>query len=575
MPGKRRYGSTKSSKLAGLGEKSAKLAEKPTEIPLLSGERREIRVPKQEPVSEHQPLLRVSDDDGGGGDGGDGLGEADAFGAGSSRRDNSKLITGTLILSYMCGSGILNAPQVFESSGIGPATILYIISAWAVWLGIVVLVNASEVVFPRGYARGGGGGGGGGGSTSTALEMSDGRDGGGGAGDVDGGDVGGGRLDDIEYAHLARETIGPLGAKSVDVFIVINNFGDVCSYVILVGSLTASVLLDWFGASASDAWWASFSVVTPVMVVLFVFPPCLIRHFSNLRWLSVFSFCALLSVVGLVVIGGPIYANEERAMPRHDPDLDASVVWWDWPGSVAKLGSIVFALSCAPAVLHGYTSMTPRSTRAWRSVATWTVAAGSCLCYAMGLAGYLSFRDAVDGDILLNFTGLLASVFKLVVVIHLVLYIPSEVIVMRHSLYALQGEDVMVAEFEQVAWVTFALLAVVVGAMVGLNMVGVAQGDLFGYILDVTGGVSASVTSFILPGLIYLAVTGDTDGRGLSWPLFEGGGPGGWGSGAGGNGGALRDVGFFRVACNGLVVFGGLVFVGVPLGVFADIAGWG
>lgn len=50
-----------------------------------------------------------------------------------------------------------------------------------------------------------------------------------------------------------------------------------------------------------------------------------------------------------------------------------------------------------------------------------------------------------------------------------------KVIVMRHSLYALRGEDVMAAEFEQVAWVTFAILALVVGAMVGLNAVGVAQ----------------------------------------------------------------------------------------------------
>eukprot|EP00752_Nemacystus_decipiens_P007560 g6753.t1 len=581
MPGQRRYGSTKGSKLAGLGNTGEKAAEKrANKIPLLSGERREIRVPSDEPASEQQPLLLGSgSEDGGprrrggrGGGGGGAFGDGDAFGAGSSRRDNNKVITGTLILSYMIGSGILNAPQVFQGSGIGPATILYIVSASAVWLGIVVLVNASEVAFPRGYARGSSSSGG---AAAAALEMSEGggaAGGGGSGGGLANGD--GGRLDDIEYAHLAMETVGPLGAKSVDAFIVINNFGDVCSYVILVGSLTASLLLDWFGASASDAWWASFSVVTPVMAVLFVFPPCLIRHFSNLRWLSVLSFCAITAVVGLVVIGGPIYSNEERETPGHDPDLDSSVVWWNWPGSVAQLGSIVFALSCAPAALHGYTSMTPRSTRAWRSVATWTIVTGACLCYAMGLAGYLSFRDSVDGDILLNFSGTLASVFKLAVVVHLVLYIPSEVIVMRHSLYALRGEDVMAAGFEQVAWVTFAILALVVGAMVGLNAVGIAQGDLFGYILDVTGGVSASVTSFILPGLIYLGVTGDTDGRGLSWPLFEGGGPAGWGSGAGGKGGALRDVGFFRLACKGLVVFGGLVFVAVPVGVVADIAGW-
>lgn len=60
-------------------------------------------------------------------------------------------------------------------------------------------------------------------------------------------------------------------------------------------------------------------------------------------------------------------------------------------------------------------------------MATWAIGAGSFLCYAMGLAGYLSFRDSVDGDILLNFSGVVASVFKLAVVVHLVLYIPSEV----------------------------------------------------------------------------------------------------------------------------------------------------
>ena len=76
-----------------------------------------------------------------------------------------------------------------------------------------------------------------------------------------------------------------------------------------------------------------------------------------------------------------------------------------------------------------------RSLRAWRSVAGCAVGIGGCMCYAMGLAGYLSFRDAVDGDILENFSGAVASVFKAVVVVHLILYIPSEVIVLRFFLH--------------------------------------------------------------------------------------------------------------------------------------------
>ncbi|CAM9873496.1 unnamed protein product, partial [Pylaiella littoralis] len=559
MPEQRRYGTTKGEKLAGIshyngrgpteaastipaagGEATGESAKKST--PVLVFNNYGTRVPPSEAgVSEREPLLldSSSDDHHHGGRSGGGRGRSgrrraqggggvvpDAFSSGSSRRDNSKLLTTLLVLNYMIGSGILNSPQVFQASGIGLATILFVVSAFAVWLGIVVLINASEIACPRGYARGGLPRG-----AAAARGVTGTGDGGG--VDAGGGGEGGddGRLDDVEYAQLARETIGHVGARSVDASIVLNNFGDVCSYVILVGSLTGDLLLGWFGGSASDAWWASFSVVTPVMAVLFVFPPCLVRHFSNLRWVAVFSFFAITSVVALVVIAGPIYASEEREKPGHDPDLDVDVVWWNWGGSLAKLGSIVFALSSAPAVLHAYTSMAPRSTKAWRTVASWAVGVGACLCYAMGLAGYLSFRDAVDGDILLNLTGTAASIFKVVVVVHLVLYIPSEVIVMRHSLYELGGKDVMMADFESVAWVTFALLALIVGAMVGLNTVGVAQGDLFGYILDITGGVGASVTSFIIPGLIYLSVTGDPgpDGQGLlsSWPLFEAGGPGG------------------------------------------------
>lgn len=47
--------------------------------------------------------------------------------------------------------------------------------------------------------------------------------------------------------------------------------------------------------------------------------------------------------------------------------------------------------------------------------------------YVTGLTAYLSFRAATEGDVLDNFEGTLASCFKILMVIHLVVYIPSEV----------------------------------------------------------------------------------------------------------------------------------------------------
>lgn len=63
----------------------------------------------------------------------------------------------------------------------------------------------------------------------------------------------------------------------------------------------------------------------------------------------------------------------------------------------------------------------------WRKVAGISVIAGGVLCYGMGLAGYMAFRDATEGDILDNFVGPPAGLFKALVIVHLVLYIPSEV----------------------------------------------------------------------------------------------------------------------------------------------------
>lgn len=84
------------------------------------------------------------------------------------------------------------------------------------------------------------------------------------------------------------------------------------------------------------------------------------------RWLSAFCLLVITLVVLLVVFGSPVYASYYRSKPNHDPGLDAAITYWDWTGAVAKFGSIVFALSCSPAVLHAYTAMFPRSER-WGS----------------------------------------------------------------------------------------------------------------------------------------------------------------------------------------------------------------
>lgn len=84
--------------------------------------------------------------------------------------------------------------------------------------------------------------------------------------------------------------MGEHGEVLINASIVVQNFGAVCSYVLLIGGLTTSILVEWLGDDASDSvilpLWTSFYFVAPLMVLLFVLPPCLVRHFSNLRWVT-------------------------------------------------------------------------------------------------------------------------------------------------------------------------------------------------------------------------------------------------------------------------------------------------
>ena len=74
----------------------------------------------------------------------------------------------------------------------------------------------------------------------------------------------------------------------------------------------------------------------------------------------------------LVVVGSPFYAEAERIsetvdaerMPETvDAGLDAPLLWWDWTGCLAKIGSLMFAVTFAPSAFHGYSAMETRTVK--------------------------------------------------------------------------------------------------------------------------------------------------------------------------------------------------------------------
>lgn len=371
------------------------------------------------------------------------------FSSNSELPQNSSYLTTFLLINTMIGSGILNQPYVFSQSGIVGGIFGFVLASSSTWLGLVFL-------------------------TASGLEVNA-----------------------MEYGRLAFLAFGKAGETLIDAAIVINSFGSQLGYILIVGDTLSSLLSSW----GCNSIGCTHNITTVVAVAMFVTPVCLLRHFGHLAFLSLFSVTTIVLVLGLVIVGGPI-KNVTNGN-------NGAVSIFDVAGSVRSTGSIVFAVTCASANFHAFvtTEKQSRSLDKWYGITGWAVFIGSSMCMCMGIAGYLSFGSKTDGDILNNFVAPGFDFFKIMVVIHLILYIPVNFVIMRYSIVKIAIDK----RSETLPFVTHTvlslfLLAITTGVVIILRSYGLASGSAFSLILNITGGIGGSLSAIILPAAIFLKV---------------------------------------------------------------------
>lgn len=359
------------------------------------------------------------------------------------RAMNTPLVTIVLLLNSMIGNGLLVQPWVFYQSGIVAATAEFVVIGVLTYMGVFIMFQAAEGV--RAF----------------------------------------------DFSKLAGKALGDeAGSLLFDIAITINNTGSLLSYVLVIGTLIENVINTY--AVANSTIYLDTSFLTGLVMILFVLPSCLIRSFGHLSGVALVSCCAILMTFVLVLVGGPIESSSHSS----DALVEANFV-----GSISTVGFIVFALGYSAATFHSFEALVPRTVPAFQNVALWTSIIGFIMCFVTGLVGYLSFRDDTQTDILENFTGILGSIFKLAVIIQMIFYFPSDYNIMRASLCNLIGWKV-----DKLSDVWYFTLTV---ATVGLITVTACllilyfdNSDCLAVVLELTGGISGSLITFIIPGLI-------------------------------------------------------------------------
>jgi len=364
--------------------------------------------------------------------------------------NNSKKLSIFLLVNSMIGSGIFNQPYVFFRCGILGAFLIYIPATYFTWLGLVTLAEVCNVVGV------------------------------------------------IEYESAAQFAFGRYGEIwfSVSLFFVL--FGGELSYFILLGQIISELFKAW-GCSSSIG--CGQYLMTFIFGIGIVLPISLFRHFGHLGYLAMFSMVMIFACVGLVLIGGPLTASSDQ---MNEP----ATVINGYGILTSGFGSIVFSLACAPFSLHVLVSskIEDQSIHVWKYTTLIAVLLGLALCLIMGLSGYLSFRENTQPFILENFPQNWAYVFFVFLVIHLLLYIPGDLIVLRYNFVKVffngaRAEDL--PEYQN-RIITIFILFCILGTVMGIISSGSDNGTSFSLVLDITGGVAASSISFIIPSFMYL-----------------------------------------------------------------------
>ena len=226
--------------------------------------------------------------------------------------------------------------------GLVGSFILYAISTFYIWLGLVVLVDCGE------------------------------------------------RHKLYDYSTLAQHAFGIYGGKIMDLAVIINNFGSLLSYVTIVSGTGSQLVNTWI---CSGSEYCGVYFITSYLALFVVLPQCLLHFYGHLGFTSLFSILSIACVIIFVIIVGPLSSRSNGPLNVIDsygnycPFYYCTLLNWRKTclGTLQKIGSVVFALSCAQATFHAFVSMFESNIERWKYVVSWSCGSGATLLMAMGI----------------------------------------------------------------------------------------------------------------------------------------------------------------------------------------------
>eukprot|EP00937_MAST-01D_sp_MAST-1D-sp2_P006439 g6439.t1 len=245
----------------------------------------------------------------------------------------------------------------------------------------------------------------------------------------------------LQYAALAKRTIGRNGELAAEWAVIVQQIGACCAYMVLIADVLQPIAS--LGASGPDSALCSRKMWQVLIAVLIIFPLCMLRRMDSLKYTSLVALaCILALVLAVTIIGLRAEASSTlRDQWAHPVDTSnmcdaataaatttaaataatqaaaaaagGAVYWLPRSANIFNaLSLICFAYLCHMNMFPVYKELRPEAApadpRHPKRRAMFTVGNTSMvICFTIyalaGLFGYLLFLEGTEADLLKNF----------------------------------------------------------------------------------------------------------------------------------------------------------------------------
>ncbi|KAL2920241.1 hypothetical protein HK105_200309 [Polyrhizophydium stewartii] len=302
------------------------------------------------------------------------------------------------------------------------------------------------------------------------------------------------------YQGLIAHCFGKRGLIAVSVFQFVFAYGAMCAYTVIIGDTLPTALAHLLPSGSLLHGLVSSRSTMITLCTLFVsLPLSMLRDISGLSKTSAVSLLMIL----FIVIAVAVEAFQAPAASRGDPLL----VWTVLRGGIFQaIGVISFAFVCHHNTLMIYGSLKKPTMDRFAVVTHLSTGSSLLLCIVLACGGYAAFTDKTRANILMNLDpdSWLVNVARLFFGMNMFLTFPLECFVCREVVfnYWFMDESAM---HEDVSHRASGAQHVAVTLALVLSSLAIALSTCsLGFVLELTGGLAATVLAYILPAACFL-----------------------------------------------------------------------